>query len=92
MINMQARIFILGFVQGVGFRQFVKKNARDLKLKGYVQNTSDGRVEVVAQGSKKNVQTLIKICEKGPFFSEVKSIQAEWEEVQDKYSDFEILR
>ena len=88
---MQARIFILGFVQGVGFRQFVKKNAIKLGLKGYVRNLSDGRVEAVAAGMKENIQKLIKICEKGTFFSDIKSVQVEWEKEED-FSSFEILR
>ncbi len=34
----QARVYISGFVQGVGYRQFVKRNARDLGLVGWVRN------------------------------------------------------
>jgi len=88
---MQARIFILGFVQGVGFRQFVRNKARDLNLAGYVKNLLDGRVEVLVQGTKEDIQRLIAICEKGTFFSEVKSVQVEWEESREKYQTFEIL-
>lgn len=88
---MQARIYVLGFVQGVGFRQFVKKNARDLKLTGTVKNLSDGRVEVVASGLKEKIEKLIKLSEKGPFFSEVKSVQVEWEE-EDSFDDFRIIK
>jgi acylphosphatase len=88
---MQARIFILGFVQGVGFRAYVRKNARDLSLKGYVKNLPDQRVEVLVQGSKEDIQKLIVICEKGTFFSEIKSVQVEWEEIEEKFTVFEIL-
>jgi acylphosphatase len=88
---MQARIYILGFVQGVGFRQFVKKNAKNLSLNGYVKNLSDRRVEALVQGTKEDIQKLITTCEKGTFFSEIKSVQIEWEEKQEKYQTFEIL-
>lgn len=88
---MQARIFILGFVQGVGFRAYVKKNARNLNLKGYVKNLPDQRVEALVQGPKEDIQKLISICEKGTFFSEVKSVQIEWGEIGEKYQTFEIL-
>ncbi len=87
---MQARIFVLGFVQGVGFRGFVRGNAKRLSLKGWVQNTNDGRLEVLAQGSKEKIEELIKICEKGPFLSEVKSIQVEWEKESQQFQSFEI--
>ena len=88
---MQAHIFILGFVQDVGFRQFVKKNARNLGLMGYAQNLPDGRVEAVVQGARENVEKLIKFCEKGVFLSEVKSVVVDWEDSQEKFQDFQIL-
>ena len=88
---MQAHIFILGFVQNVGFRQFIKKNARNLGLMGYAQNLPDGRVEAVVQGARENVEKLIKFCEKGVFLSEVKSVVVDWEDSQEKFQDFQIL-
>lgn len=88
---MQARIYVLGFVQGVGFRQFVKGNASKLGLTGTVKNLSDGRLEIVAVGAKEKINQLLKLCEKGPFFSEVKTVQVEWEDEQ-KFSDFTIIR
>ncbi len=83
---------MLGFVQGVGFRQFVKKKAVSLGLTGWVKNLSDGRVELLVQGQKENIQKLIKLAEKGPFFAEVKSVQVEWEKASQSYKSFEVLR
>ena len=88
---MTARIFVLGFVQGVGFRQFVKKNALNLELKGWVKNFPDGRVEVLVQGSKENIEKLVAICEKGTFLSDIKSVQIEWEKDSAEFLDFQIL-
>lgn len=88
---MIARIFVLGFVQGVGFRRFIKKNAINLGLTGWVKNLSDGRVEALVQGSKENIEKLVKICEKGTFFSDIKSVQIEWEKDSAKFLDFQIL-
>ena len=88
---MQARIFILGFVQGIGFRYFVKSNAQRLRLNGWARNTDDGRVEVLAQGPKEAVEKLIELCEKGPFLSEVKSVQVEWEKEEEQFAGFEII-
>ena len=88
---MTARVIILGFVQGVGFRRFVKKNALRLGLKGWVKNLPDGRVEALAQGSKENIEKLVKICERGTFFSDIKSVQVEQEEEQD-LDDFLIIK
>ncbi len=88
---MQARIYVLGFVQGVGFRRFVKKNALKLGLKGYVTNLIDGRVGIVVNGSKENIEKLLKICEKGTFFSDVKSVSIDWEE-EEEFGDFQITK
>lgn len=73
------RIFISGFVQGVGFRQFIKSNAQKLNLKGWVSNLPDGRVEALFVGSKEKIEELIKASRKGPFLSEVESVEVVWE-------------
>lgn len=88
---MTAVIYISGFVQGVGFRQFVKKQALRRDLTGYVKNLPDNRVEVLAAGSKENIEKLIKLCEKGPFLSEVKNVVVDWVDSKEIYKDFEIL-
>ena len=77
---MIAHIFISGFVQGVGFRQFVKHNARKIGLTGWVRNLSDNRVEAVLQGRIEIVEKMVLLCRKGPFLSEVKDVVVEWED------------
>lgn len=86
------RIFISGFVQGVNFRQFVKRNALQLGLTGFVKNLPDNRVEATFQGSKEQIEKIIAICEKGPFLSEVKDVEVIWEEVNRQFESFEIER
>jgi len=88
---MQARITILGFVQGVGYRRFVKWNAKKLDLKGWIKNGENGKVEALIQGSKEKIEKLIKICKKGPFLSEVKSVVVDWEDVETNFDSFEII-
>lgn len=89
---MVAHVFISGFVQGVGFRRFVKQNALKLGLTGWVKNLSDNRVEAVFQGSKEQIEKIILLCGKGPFLSEVKDVDLIWEEDSRKvnYKTFEI--
>jgi acylphosphatase len=89
---MQARIYISGLVQGIGFRYFAKSNARRLKLTGWVRNADDGKVEVLAQGAKEAIEKLAKLCEKGPFLAEVKSVQVEWEKEEEQFLDFKTVR
>jgi acylphosphatase len=47
--------YVNGWVQGVGYRYFVVNKALALGLRGYVRNLNDGRVEVLAQGSRLNL-------------------------------------
>ena len=58
--------FVSGQVQGVGFRAFTYEAARDLKLKGWVRNLTDRRVEIVAEGAPRQVEQLLEKVKKGP--------------------------
>lgn len=88
---MVCRIFISGFVQGVGFRQFVKSNAQKLNLKGWVRNLPDNRVEALFEGSKEKIEEMISLCGKGPFLSEVENVEVVWEYSKEKLEGFEII-
>jgi acylphosphatase len=57
---------VVGRVQGVGFRFFVKRHADLLGLTGYVRNLPEGRVDVVAEGSTEALDQLTKLLELGP--------------------------
>jgi acylphosphatase len=85
-----AHVFISGFVQGVGYRQFVKKHAEELGLTGWVKNLPDGRVEAVFQGEKKLIEQLIEFCKKGPFMAEVEDVEVGWKVLGQKLVAFTI--
>lgn len=88
----QAHLFVSGFVQGIGFRAFIKHNAEQLGITGWVRNLPDGRVEAVLQGDKEKIKKLIELCNKGPFLAEVEELVVEWEGKGSEYSDFKVLR
>lgn len=88
---MSAHIFVIGFVQGVGFRRYIKKKAQALGLKGWIKNLPDGRVEILAQGSKEDIAKLVKIAEKGNLFSFIKGVVVDWQKDEENFSDFEII-
>ncbi|OGH10698.1 MAG: hypothetical protein A3B38_04420 [Candidatus Levybacteria bacterium RIFCSPLOWO2_01_FULL_36_13] len=88
---MSAHIFVLGFVQGVGFRRFIQKKARELALLGWVKNLPDGRVEILAQGKNENIEKLVKIAEEGNIFSDVKDVVVNFEKKEENFSDFTII-
>lgn len=86
----QAHVFISGVVQGVGYRYFVRNNARKLGLTGWVRNTEDGGVEAVFQGEEKIIEQMVALCRQGPFLSVVKQIGFEWEEQEELFSEFSV--
>jgi len=85
------RIFISGLVQGIFFRDFIREQAENLGLKGYVRNLDDNRVEVVVEGDNNEVNKMIELCKKGPKESKVRDIEIE--KIENKgFEDFKILR
>jgi len=76
----QVRIFISGYVHGVGFRAFVQREALKRNLTGWVRNLSDRRVEAVIQGEKEKIEEVIALCHTGPVMAEVKSVNVTWKE------------
>jgi acylphosphatase len=65
---------VKGRVQGVGFRWFVHREAAALQLRGWVRNTEDGHVEVLASGQAEELAELAKALRQGSRGSRVDSI------------------
>ncbi len=63
---MVLHFLIQGRVQGVGFRWFVQREAAELELRGWVRNTEDGDVEVVAAGDAGDLDELRVSLRRGP--------------------------
>jgi acylphosphatase len=68
---MVLHFLIQGRVQGVGFRWFVHREASELNLRGWVRNTEEGEVEVVASGSVADLAELRASLRRGPRGSRV---------------------
>ena len=71
---MVLHFLIQGRVQGVGFRWFVEREAGELDLRGWVRNTEDGAVEVVAAGDPADLHDLRSSLRRGPRGSRVDRI------------------
>jgi len=69
------RYLIEGRVQGVGFRHFTRKAARELGLSGFVRNLPDGSVEAVAAGPGEALEALERHLRQGPPASRVDTVQ-----------------
>jgi len=85
------RVIVYGFVQGVFFRDFTSRRARELGLTGYVRNLRDVEaVEVQAEGERKQLEKLIGYLEVGPPSARVTRVVTEWSEYTGSYSGFGI--
>ena len=66
---------VKGRVQGVGYRWFVQSEAAHLGLRGWVPNTDDGDVEVLAAGSPAQMQELVLALHRGTRGSRVDRVE-----------------
>ena len=69
-----SRIIVKGKVQGVFYRDFVKKHAEELAIEGTIQNTSDGTVIIDACGPSERMEDLVDFLYIGPPKSKVEEV------------------
>ena len=74
---MKKNIVITGKVQGVGFRHWLYKAAVQKKINGWVKNNISGEVEALLIGNAVKIDSLIKLCEKGPPSSKVTKVKVQ---------------
>lgn len=84
------RAIVSGRVQMVMFRDFATRKARKVGVTGYVRNLEDGTVEVIAQGTKENLEKLIEYLHKGSILSKVENVTIEWRTPQKIFDSFEL--
>ena len=85
-----ARLLISGIVQGVGYRWSCRREAQGLGLTGWVRNLPDGRVEALLQGTKEQVERMIKWCYRGPAEAQVSDIAVTYEDALEDFKEFGI--
>ena len=73
---MVQQYLVKGRVQGVGFRWFVQYEAARIGLRGWVRNTDDGHVEVLAAGSPDQLEDLVQALARGTRGSRVNNIES----------------
>ncbi len=61
---MRITAIISGRVQGVGYRDFVKKNAMAFGIKGLVRNLGNGSVEIFAEGNDKDIERFVSFLKR----------------------------
>jgi acylphosphatase len=81
------RLVARGRVQGVWFRESMRREAERLGVNGWIRNRLDGSVEAVVQGSPGAVDQIVAWARRGPEAADVESLEVT--EAEGTYRSFE---
>ncbi len=87
---MPTHLSITGVVQGVGYRESMRREAEVLGVTGWVRNRRDGSVEALVEGEPGAVRKLIEWAHRGPRSARVSGVKALGVEADEDYSQFDI--
>jgi acylphosphatase len=85
-------IFYSGRVQGVGFRYTTKMTARGFEVTGIVRNLLDGRVEMVAEGERTELEAFRRALQDSAVGRFVRQEEVAWSAAKNEFRGFEIVR
>lgn len=88
----RVHLIISGFVQGIGYRAWIKREATKLGITGWVKNREDGEVEAICEGKPESIEALINLAKQGPLLSQINQVEVKWEASRGEYASFEIVR
>ncbi len=89
-MNAGAEITVRGLVQGVGFRWYTHRRARELNLTGFTKNLSTGDVFVRVEGEQTSIEDFIDHLHRGPSFARVQEVEVSWKNFTGTFEDFQI--
>jgi acylphosphatase len=85
-------VLYAGRVQGVGFRYTTKTVATGYEVAGTVRNLPDGRVELVAEGLRDELDAFRAAIHASGLAGFIRDEQVNWAEPENKFRGFEIIR
>lgn len=85
-------IFYSGRVQGVGFRYSVKTVAAGFEVLGIVRNLIDGRVELIGEGPREELEAFQKAIREAGLEHFIRNEDVRWSEATNEFRGFEIVR
>ncbi len=86
--RLHARVF--GLVQGVYFRDSTRQKAESLRIVGWARNARDGSVEVMAEGPRSDLESLLSFLRVGPPSARVERVETAWAEATGEFTAFDI--
>lgn len=87
----RVKIIVSGKVQGVFYRANAKRKAEELGLTGWVKNTPNNKVEILAEGEEDKLREMAEWCRNGSSGAIVDKVEAKWMESEKKFDKFEII-
>jgi acylphosphatase len=85
-------IIYSGCVQGVGFRYSARTVACGFEVTGWVRNLPDGRVELVAEGERTELEAFRRAMQDSDVGHFIRQEEARWSEATGEFRGFEIVR
>jgi len=85
------KVFYTGHVQGVGFRYTTRAAATGFEVAGTVRNLSDGRVELVAEGAREELEAFRQAIRDTGLAHFIRDENVTWGEAQNEFRGFEIV-
>jgi acylphosphatase len=85
------QLFYSGHVQGVGFRYTVKSVASGFEVTGAVRNRPDGAVELVAEGTKAELEAFRQAIRESGLDHFIRKEDVLWAEAKNEFRGFEIV-
>jgi acylphosphatase len=86
--RVRKHLIINGRVQGVGFRAFLRQQARKYQISGWVKNRIDGSVEAVLEGEETGVEEMVNKAREGPRWARVDKVEVFKGDYQGEFADF----
>jgi len=92
MLRNRMSVYYSGRVQGVGFRYTVKNVAMGFEVNGTVRNLTDGRVELVVEGSKSELEAFRAAIRESGVTANIRHEDVIWSDARGEFRGFEIVR
>ena len=85
-------IYYAGLVQGVGFRYSVRALVNGFEVTGTVRNLADGRVELIAEGERAELEGLLEAVRQSDVGRFIRQEQLDWRDAINEFRSFEITQ
>ena len=89
MSAVRQRVVVHGDVQGVFFRDTLRRQASDRGVSGWVRNCPDETVEAVFEGDADDVRRMVEFCREGPRGASVERVET-FDEEPEGLADFSV--